>query len=93
MGSSHGFWSTACDSGRTFRTRFRFGSSRYTGLTLPHTVTHGLIMQKACGHPETSPRLPQFVGTRFQVLFHSPNRGTFHLSLAVLVRYRSPVSI
>ena len=30
------------------------------------------------------------VGIRFQVLFHSPNRGTFHLSLAVLVHYRSP---
>ena len=26
---------------------------------------------------------------RFQVLFHSPNRGSFHLSLTVLVHYRS----
>ena len=60
------------------------------GLTLPHTVTRRLIMQKACGHPEG---LPQFVSTQFQVLFHSPNRGTFHLSLAVLVHYRSLVSI
>jgi len=25
----------------------------------------------------------------FQVLFHSPHRGTFHLSFTVLVRYRS----
>jgi hypothetical protein len=33
--------------------------------------------------------LPLLVGTRFQVLFHSPNRGSFHLSLAVLVHYRS----
>ncbi len=30
------------------------------------------------------------VSLRFQVLFHSPNRGTFHLSLTVLVHYRSP---
>ena len=30
------------------------------------------------------------VGLRFQVLFHSPHRGTFHLSLTVLVHYRSP---
>jgi hypothetical protein len=30
------------------------------------------------------------VGTRFQVLFHSPRRGAFHLSLTVLVHYRSP---
>src|SRR5215211_8920558 len=29
------------------------------------------------------------VGRRFQGLFHSPRRGAFHLSLAVLVRYRS----
>src|SRR5574339_403658 len=34
--------------------------------------------------------LQLFVGFRFQVLFHSPHRGTFHLSLAVLVHYRSP---
>ena len=29
------------------------------------------------------------VDRRFQGLFHSPRRGTFHLSLTVLVRYRS----
>jgi hypothetical protein len=29
------------------------------------------------------------VGRRFQELFHSPRRGTFHLSLTVLVHYRS----
>ena len=34
--------------------------------------------------------LQLFVGFRFQVLFHSPNRGTFHLSLTVIVHYRSP---
>ena len=33
--------------------------------------------------------LPLIVCIWFQVLFHSPNRGTFHLSLAVLVHYRS----
>ena len=30
---------------------------------------------------------------QFQVLFHSPNRGSFHLSLTVLVHYRSLKSI
>ena len=30
------------------------------------------------------------VGVRFQVLFHSPCRGSFHLSVTVLVRYRLP---
>ena len=29
------------------------------------------------------------VSARFQVLFHSPSRGAFHLSLTVLVHYRS----
>ena len=37
--------------------------------------------------------LPLLVSTRFQVLFHSPHWGTFHLSLTVLVHYRSRVSI
>ena len=34
-------------------------------------------------------RLRPLVGVRFQVLFHSPIRSTFHLSLTVLVHYRS----
>ncbi len=29
------------------------------------------------------------MGLRFQVLFHSPRRGSFRLSLTVLLRYRS----
>ena len=28
--------------------------------------------------------LPPLVGTGFQILFHSPSRGSFHLSLTVL---------
>ncbi len=31
------------------------------------------------------------VSMRFQVLFHSPFRGSFHLSLTVLVHYRSHI--
>ena len=33
--------------------------------------------------------LRPLVGVRFQELFHSSMRGAFHLSLTVLVRYRS----
>src|SRR6478752_1885731 len=44
-------------------------------------------MQKARRH-RTSLLRP-LVGVRFQVLFHSPIRSTFHLSLTVLVHYRS----
>ena len=50
--------------------------------------TRRLILQKAHGHPLK--RLPLSVSERFQVLFHSPHRGSFHLSLTVLFRYRSP---
>ena len=43
-------------------------------------------MQKARSHPEG---LLQLVSVWFQELFHSLVQGTFHLSLTVLVHYRS----
>ena len=46
-------------------------------------------MQKARRRPERIIGLRLLVDARFQELFHSPNRGAFHLSLTVLVRYRS----
>ena len=49
-------------------------------------------MQKARGHPAEA-RLPLLVGIWFQVLFHSPHWGSFHLSLTLLVHYRSLGSI
>jgi hypothetical protein len=49
-------------------------------------------MQKARCHPAEA-ELQHFVCNWFQVLFHSPNRGSFHLSLTVLVHYRLPSSI
>ena len=49
-------------------------------------------MQKARCHPAEA-GLQLLVSIRFQVLFHSPNRGAFHLSLTVLVHYRSQVSV
>ena len=48
-------------------------------------------MQKVRRHPTRG--LRPLVGNKFQILFHSPNRGTFHLSLTVLVHYRSIWSI
>ena len=61
------------------------------GLGLLQITTRRLIMQKARRH--TTRVLRHLVSNRFQVLFHSPNRGTFHLSLTVLVHYRSTPSI
>ena len=49
-------------------------------------------MQKARCHSYKQ-KLQPLVSARFQVLFHSPVRGAFHLSLTVLVRYRSLRSI
>ncbi len=43
-----------------------------------------LIGTRSCGND-----LWLLVRTRFQGLFHPPRRGAFHLSLTVLVRYRS----
>ena len=48
-------------------------------------------MQKARRHPKTG--LRPLVGVWFQDLFHSSMRGAFHLSLTVLVHYRSLTSI
>jgi hypothetical protein len=53
-------------------------------------------MQKARGRTvQANPNivLPLLVNIRFQVLFHSPSRSSFHLSLTVLVHYRSFRSI
>ena len=49
-------------------------------------------MQKARRHSNKL-KLRPFVSERFQVLFHSSVRGSFHLSLTVLVHYRSLSSI
>ena len=63
---------------------------KYASLTLPEKATRRFIMQKARRH---SCELRPLVGTWFQVLFHSSVRSAFHLSLTVLVHYRSLGSI
>ena len=94
MGSSPGFGSTPRDYDALFGLAFA-AARRVSRLTLPRKVTRWVILQEA--RPETFALLAHadivlglLVGTRFQVLFHSPRRGTFHLSLTVLVHYRSP---
>ena len=65
----------------------------YAPLTSPQKVTRWLILQKARGQicPAVAAQtLPLLVSIRFQVLFHSGRPGSFHLSLTVLVHYRSP---
>ena len=90
MCRSLGFASTSTDyTASSASLSLRLGKS--SSLTSPVTVTRRFIMQKARRH--CIEQLRPLVGAWFQVLFHSPYRGTFHLSLTVLVRYRSHGSI
>ena len=64
----------------------------YSSLTSPTTATRRFIMQKARRHT-IAMMLRPLVGAWVQELFHSPVRSAFHLSLTVLVHYRSLGSI
>ena len=89
MDRSPGFGSAACDYVALFR--LAFASASPNGLTLPQTTTRWLIMQKVrsrtCKHSAPTACRHTVSGS-----FHSPHRGSFHLSLTVLVHYRSPGS-
>src|SRR5690606_18754772 len=90
MGRSHGFASNITDYGALFRLTF-VTDPQLNCLSLPATLTRRLIMQKARRHPING--LRPLVGVWFQDLFHSVIHGSFHLSLTVLVHYRSLASI
>ena len=84
---------------RPYQTRFRCasGCDSLRLATKMNSQTHspkgtlsGLAARLLVSQAHSPPlALQLFVGIRFQVLFHSPSRGTFHLSLTVLVHYRS----
>jgi hypothetical protein len=85
---------------RPVQTRFRYGyTSRLNLAAQSNSLTHyakGTRSDRK--YTGASPShifivLPLLVSRRFQVLFHSPHRSTFHLSLTVLVHYRLPRSI
>src|SRR5467141_4038916 len=95
MGSSRGFGSSACDYGscdpRPIQTRFRFGFGRQA-LTSPHTANspdHSSIgtpsRYPACARQHASTACRRTVSVSISL----PSRGAFHLSLTVLVHYRS----
>ena len=99
MGSSPGFVSNPCDY-RPFQTRFRYGfgclclnlATKINSQAHSPRGTPSGLGSRTCLSAQHRPpiALRLLVSLRFQVLFHSPNRGTFHLSLTVLVHYRSP---
>ena len=90
MGRSHGFASTITNYSALFRLAFA-SAAHLKCLTSLATVTRRLIMQKARRHPTNG--LRPLVSVWFQDLFHSVIHGSFHLSLTVLVHYRSLRSI
>ena len=57
-----------------------------SSLGSPHVANS--LGHSSIGTPSPLARLRLLVGTWFQILFHSPTRGSFHLSLTVLVHYR-----
>ena len=75
---------------RPVQTRFRFGSLR--GLASPRTATRWLILQKARRHGRLR-AAPAARGRAVSGAVSLPSRGAFHLSLTVLVRYRSQESV
>ena len=101
---SLGFGSNATNYVRR-HLKLAFALPTPNGLSTLVTLTRWFIIQKARSHhhnpyyifrastEDTEERgLLLFVSTQFQGLFHSPNRGSFHLSFTVLVHYRLPGS-
>ena len=68
-------------------------------LAFEQTFKNALTGLPPCCDPDSHPAGPNpgcdhgTARTRLQVLFHSPHRGSFRLSLTVLVHYRSVRSI
>ena len=89
MPRSPGFGSNPSNSVALFR--LAFAAPTPNGLSLLDTLSHRPIIQEV--RCQATKALQLIVGNPFQVLFHSPHRGAFHLSLTVLVRYRSCTSI
>ncbi len=92
MGRSPGFGSAPSDCGALFGLGFPTAPDQRP-LTLPLRTTRRLIMQKARRHsvPDLRPRHGAPTVRRHTVSgsLSLPSRGAFHLSLTVLVRYRS----
>src|SRR3954451_19924993 len=88
MGRSLRFGSRACDSNALFGLAFATASPH--GLTSPHTTNSQAHSSKGTPSPLKAP-----TDCRHTVsgTISLPSRGTFHLSLTVLVRYRSSGSI
>src|SRR6185369_11985109 len=90
MGRSLGFGSWTCDSNALFG--LAFATATPHGLTSPHIANSQAHSSKGTRSPDRSPA-PTDCRHTVSGTISLPSRGTFHLSLTVLVRYRSPGSI
>ena len=88
MDSSPGFASAACDSNRPVQARFRCGSVSLNLAACRDSQAHST---KARGHRRQNGS--RCLGAHGFRRCFTPSRGAFHLSLAVLVRYRSSESV
>src|SRR5579875_2216457 len=90
MGRSLRFGSRACDWTALFG--LAFATAPPHGLTSPHTTNSQAHSSK--GTPSQPIQVaPTVCKQTVSGTISLPSRGTFHLSLTVLVRYRSPGSI
>ena len=90
MGRSRGFGSIPCNYGALFRLGFPTAADL---MTLNLAAKNNSRTHYAKGTLSHISMLQLIVSVRFQNLFHSPHRGSFHLSLTVLVHYRSSRNI
>src|ERR1700730_14681720 len=90
MGRSPGFGSWTCDSNALLG--LAFATATPHGLTSPHTANSQAHSSKGTPSPGRTPA-PTDCRHTVSGTISLPSRGTFHLSLTVLVRYRSPGSI
>ena len=90
MDSSSRFGSTTCDcSPYSDSVSLRLHLLRLNLATYRNSLNHNAKGTRS----SLSIALSLFVSICLQDLFHSPHRGSFHLSLTVLVHYRSVGSI
>ena len=75
-----------CATLRPFQTRFPFAFDCHCLKLATHINS---LAHSPKGTPSGPKSLRPVVSIQFQILFHSPRRGSFHLSLTVLLRYRS----
>src|SRR6195952_333579 len=89
MDRSLRFGSRTCDCIALFE--LAFATAAPHGLTSPHTTNSQAHSSK--GTPSPHKEAPTDCRHTVSGTISLPSRGTFHLSLTVLVRYRSPGSI